>query len=124
VWRAEVESDILNIPYSKRGSLTTLHCIIKRMVVKNPESRDAPENYIKSFDITKFPVENVPIALGNDDLPKNIIRKVLEGFSKSSTKTFNDVCASQIVLRCGSLIQDIVKSEKHLALYTTCRLAY
>jgi hypothetical protein len=118
--RAEVESDISNIPSSKRGSLTTLRCIIKRMVIKNQESRDALENYIKSFDITKFPGENVPIAclrlkavakaLGNDDLPKNIIRKVLEGFSKSSTKTFNDVCASQIALRRGSLIQDVVKS--------------
>jgi hypothetical protein len=77
------------------------------------------------FDITKFPGENVPIAclrlkavakaLGNNDLPKNIIRKVLEGFSKSSTKTFNDVCASQIALRCGSLIQDVVKGT---SLYT------
>ena len=123
--RAEVESDISHIPSSKRGSLTTLRCIIKRMVIKNQESRDALENYIKSFDITKFPGENVPIAclrlkavakaLGNDDLPKNIIRKVLEGFSKSSTKTFNDVCASQIALRRGSLIQDIVKST---SLYT------
>jgi hypothetical protein len=123
--RAEVESDISHIPSSKRGSLTTLRCIIKRMVIKNQESRDALENYIKSFDITKFPGENVPIAclrlkavakaLGNDDLPKNIIRKVLEGFSKSSTKTFNDVCASQIALRRGSLIQDMVKST---SLYT------
>ena len=123
--RAEVESDISHIPSSKRGSLTTLRCIIKRMVIKNQESRDALENYIKSFDITKFPGENVPIAclrlkavakaLGNDDLPKNIIRKVLEGFSKSSTKTFNDVCASQIALRRGSLIQDVVKST---SLYT------
>ena len=118
--RAEVESDISNIPSSKRGSLTTLRCIIKRMVIKNQESRDALESYIKSFDITKFPGENVPIAclrlkavakaLGNDDLPKNIIRKVLEGFSKSSTKSFNDVCASQIALRRGSLIQEVVKS--------------
>jgi len=118
--RAEVESDISNIPSSKRGSLTTLRCIIKRMVIKNQESRDALENYIKSFDITKFPGENVPIAclrlkavakaLGNDDLPKNIIRKVLEGFSKSSTKSFNDVCASQIAMRRGSLIQDVVKN--------------
>jgi hypothetical protein len=123
--RAEVESDISHIPSSERGSLTTLRCIIKRMVIKNQESRDALENYIKSFDITKFPGENVPIAclrlkavakaLGNDDLPKNIIRKVLEGFSKSSTKTFNDVCASQIALRRGSLIQDVVKST---SLYT------
>ncbi len=104
--RAEVESDISHISSSKRGSITTLRFIIRRMVIKNQESLDALENYIKTFDTTKFPGENVPVAylrlkavakaLGTDALPKNIILKVLEGFSKSSTKSFNEVCASQI----------------------------
>jgi len=94
-------------------------------VIKNQESLDALKNYIKTFDITKFPGKNVPLAclglkavaraLGANDLPKNIIRKVLEGFSKSSTKSFNEVCASQIALRRGSLLQDIIK---HTLLYT------
>ena len=75
---------------------------------------------LKNFDITKFPGENVPIAclrlkavakaLGMNDLPKNVIRKVLKGFSKSSTKSFNEFCASQNALRRGSLTQDIVKN--------------
>ncbi len=62
--------------------------------------------YIKTFDITKFPSENVPVAclclkavtkaLGTDALPKNTIHKVLEDFSKLSSKSFNEVCASQI----------------------------
>jgi hypothetical protein len=118
--RAEVESDMNNISSSKRGSITTLRCIIKRMVIKNQESLDALEDYIKNFDITKFPGENVPIAclrlkavakaLGMNDLPKNVIRKVLKGFSKSSTKSFNEFCASQNALRRGSLTQDIVKN--------------
>lgn len=118
--RAEVESDMNNISSSKRGSITTLRCIIKRMVIKNQESLDALEDYIKNFDITKFPGENVPIAclrlkavakaLGTNDLPKNVIRKVLDGFSKSSTKSFNEFCASQNALRRGSLAQDIVKN--------------
>ena len=118
--KAEVDSDISSIPLQQRGSITTLRCIIKRMVIKNQESRDALESYVKNFDITKFPGENVPIAclrlkavaraLGNDDLPKNIIRTVLDGFSKSSTKSFNDVCASQLALRRGSLVQALTKT--------------
>ena len=90
------------------------------MVIKNQESLDALENYIKTFDITKFPGKNVPIAclrlkavakaLGTNDLPKNVIRKVLEGFSKSSTKSFTEFCASQIALRRSSLAQDIVRN--------------
>ena len=118
--KAEIDSDVSAIPLHQRGSLTTLRCIIKRLVVKNQESRDALVVYITNFDITQFPGENVPLAslrlkavaraLGNDDLPKNTIRKVLDGFAKSSTKSFNDLCASQIALRRGSLMQPLLKT--------------
>ncbi len=60
--RAEVESDISNISSSKLGAITTLRYIIKRMVIKNQEFLNALENYIKTFDITKFPGKYVPIA--------------------------------------------------------------
>ena len=49
-------------------------------------------------------------ALGNEDLPKNTVRKVLDGFAKSSTKSFNDLCSSQIALRRGSLMQSLIKA--------------
>jgi hypothetical protein len=52
---AEVELDINSIPKHQHGLITTLNCIIKQMVVKNQEAKDALENYIRSFDITKFP---------------------------------------------------------------------
>jgi hypothetical protein len=81
--RTEVESDISGFPKTKQGSVTILCLIMKRMIVKNQEARDALKLYIKNFDITTFPGENVPIAclhlkavataLGNDDLPTNII---------------------------------------------------
>jgi hypothetical protein len=60
--QAEVESDIISIPKEQRGSISTLRCIIRRMVMKNQEAKDALENYIRDFDITKFPGENVPTA--------------------------------------------------------------
>jgi hypothetical protein len=60
--RAEVESDISCIPLCQKGSITTLCCIIKRTVIKNQEAKDSLENYIRTFDITKFPGENVPLA--------------------------------------------------------------
>jgi hypothetical protein len=116
---AEIESDIIGIPIQQRGSITTLRCIIKCMVIKNHEAKDALENYIRDFDITKFPGENVPTAclrlkavaraLGDDDLPSNTIRKVLEGFGKLSTKLFNDFYSSQIALCHGSFYADIMQ---------------
>jgi len=39
-----------------------------------------------------------------------VIRTILLGFSRSSTKSFNDVCASQLALRRGSLVQTFVKT--------------
>jgi hypothetical protein len=119
--RAEVESNIVSMPRQQRGSITTLRCIIKQMAMKNQEAKDALGNYIKDFDITKFPGENVPTAclhlkavaraLGNGDLPSNTICKVLKSFGKSSTKSFNDFCSSQIALRRGCFHTNIMKGE-------------
>ena len=91
------------------------------MVVRNQEARNALENYIKNFDITKFPGENVPTAclrlkavdraLGAKDLPTNTIRRVLGGFDKSSTTSFNKFCTSQIVMRCGSFYDKLMHSS-------------
>ncbi len=105
---AEVELDINSIPKHQRRLITTLRCIIKRMVIKNQEGKDVLENYVRTFDIAKFPDENVPTtclclkviagALGDNDLPNNTIRKVLEGFAKLLTNSFNKFCACQIAL--------------------------
>ncbi len=106
---AKVELDINSIPKHQCGLITTLCCIIKQMVIKNQEAKDEWENYIRSFDITKFPGKNIPTAclclkaiagaLGDNDLPTNTIRKVLESFAKLSTTSFNNFCSSQIALR-------------------------
>ncbi len=117
---SEVESDLNSIPKHQSDSITTLQCIIKRMVVRNQEARDALETYFKTFDITKFPSKNVPTAclclkavaraLGENDLLTNLVCKVLEGFAKSSTKLFNEFCASQIALRRGSFHRTLMKN--------------
>jgi hypothetical protein len=119
---SEVESDMKSLPLQKqKGAITMLHFIIKHMVVCNQEAKDALETYLKTFDITAFPGENVPIAclclkadaqaLGNDDLPKNTVQTILEGFSKSSTDTFNSVCKSKIAMQSDSVYQTLLKNS-------------
>ncbi len=82
--RSKVESDMKSLPLKKqKGAITMLCFIIKRLVVRNQEAKNALETYLKTFDITAFPGKNVPIAclcleavaraLGNDDLLKNIV---------------------------------------------------
>jgi hypothetical protein len=116
---AEVESDLCSLPLSRWGSLTILWDIIKRLVIKNQEARDALEVYLKTFDIRKFPGENVPLAclclkavttsLGSDNLLTNVIHKLLESFAKSAMISFNEVCTSQLALRHGSISQKLFK---------------
>jgi hypothetical protein len=89
------------------------------MVIKNQEAKNALEYYTRAFDITKFPGKNVPTAclhlkaiagaLGDNDLPTNTIRKVLKGFAKSSTTSFNDFRSSQIALRRGSFYMNLMR---------------
>jgi hypothetical protein len=117
---SEVNSDLHGIPLHQRGSMTTLRCIIKHMVVKNQEACDALETYIKTFNIKVFPGENVPTAClclkavaqacGDKCLPTNTIRKVLKGFTKSSTDSFNAFCATQIALCHGSFYCNLMQS--------------
>jgi hypothetical protein len=112
--RSKVEPDMKSLPLQKqKGAITMLCFIIKRIVDRNQQAKDALETYLKTFDITAFPGKNVPIAclrlkavartLGNDDLPKNIVPTILKGFSKSSTDTFNNVCNSKIAMRSDSM---------------------
>jgi hypothetical protein len=114
---SEVNSDLQGIPLHQRGSMTTLHCIIKCMVVKNQEARNALETYIKTFDIKVVPGENsltaclhlkaVAQALRDMCLHTNTICKVLKGFAKSSTDAF---CVSQISWCHGSFHRKLMQS--------------
>jgi hypothetical protein len=91
------------------------------MVARNQETKDALGTYLKTFDIIVFPGENVPIAclrlkavaraLGNNDLPKNIVQTILDGFSKSSTDTFNNVGKSKIAMQSDSMYQTLLKNS-------------
>jgi hypothetical protein len=116
---AEVDSDINSIPEHQRGLITTLGFIIKQMAIKNQEAKDALENYIRSFDITKFPGKNVPTtclclkaiagALGENDLPTNTIRKVLECFAILLMTSFNNFCSSQIAVCQSSFYMNLMR---------------
>ncbi len=99
-----------------------LQCIIKCMVIRNQEVRDALETYIKTFDITNFPGKNVPTAclflkavahaLGDKDLPTNAIRKVLEGFAKIVYQIVQQILCKLDCLAPGNFLPH--PNEKHL----------
>ena len=95
-----------------KGSITLLRVIINRIVQSNQESRRAMEEYIKTFDIRRFPGEDVTKAclrikaiaqsIGTHQLPADIIHRVLEGFAHASTPAFQNSEQGCIIRRLGS----------------------
>ncbi len=61
----------------------------------------------------------VATSLGSANLPTNVIRKLLEGFAKSATVSFNKVCTSQLALHHGSIFKKLFKDTSlHTQLVT------
>ena len=77
-----------------------------------------------NFDIRKFPGENVTEAslrikavarsLGTNNLPSDIIHRVLEGFAHASTPMFQSFCATQESLITSSLVRDRLNNKQTL----------
>ncbi len=119
--KAEIRSDFDDLPHECKGSISLLHLIINRMVKNNQESRRAMEEFIKTFDIQKFPGEDVTKAtlrlkaiaqsLGTNRLPSDIVHRVLEGFARASTPTFSNLCHHQKSMISSSLVKANLRQD-------------
>jgi hypothetical protein len=79
------------------------------------------EEYIKTFDIQNFPGEDVTKAslrikavaqsLGTTRLPTDIVHRVLDGFARSSTPTFSDLCRHQQAMISSSMVKANLRQE-------------
>jgi hypothetical protein len=124
--KTEVRSDFEELPVDHRGSISLLRIIINRMVRNNQESRRAMEEFIKNFDIQKFPGEDVTKAslriraiaqsLGTTKLPADIAHRVLEGFARASTPAFASLCHYQESMISSSLVKTNLRQD---SLYKT-----
>lgn len=109
----EVMSEFNGLEEDEKGSITFLCIIIDRIVQSNQEARRAMEDYIKSFDIRRFSGEDVTEAclrikaiaqsIGTNQLPSDIIHRVLEGFAYASTPAFQNFCHTQESVISSSL---------------------
>ena len=119
--KAEIRSDFDDLPHECKGSISLLRLIINRMVKNNQESRRAMEEFIKTFDIQKFPGEDVTKAtlrlkaiaqsLGTNRLPSDIVHRVLEGFARASTPAFSNLCHHQKSMISSSLVKANLRQD-------------
>jgi len=99
-----VESDMAALPRSQRCALTLWYSVAHRINRRTQESQDALIDFIKTFDVRKFDNENVEIAvlmfeavaraLGDENVPSNAPRKLLDGMGQASCRPFRELCAS------------------------------
>lgn len=92
------------LPEHQRGSISLFRLIVNRMVNHSEEARRHLLRFLEEFDIRHYPGENVSLAcvrlkevsqaLGVEYLPRDLLSKVLEGFEKSSTDNFRQVCVA------------------------------
>jgi hypothetical protein len=79
------------------------------------------EEFLKNFDILSFPGENVTLAslrikaiaqsLGPTKLPTDIVHRILEGFARSSTPAFSNLCYHQESMISSSLVKSSLRQD-------------
>ena len=91
-------------PISQQGSITLFRLIVNRMVLQSEEARRHLLRFIEDFDIRYYPGEDASLAcvklkeithaIGTKKLPSDLISHVLEGFEKSTTESFRQMCST------------------------------
>jgi hypothetical protein len=113
--KAEVLSDVQDVPHHQRGAVTLFYKTVKRVCLRNQEARDLLLTWIKEFDILNFPNQDVSKAclavkaivrsIGEHDLPTNTVRCLLSGMSNATNPSFKQVCATNEAMLSNSLYQ-------------------
>ena len=96
--------DYEDMPVHQQGAITLFRLIVNRMVLLSEEARRHLLRFIEDFDIRYYPGENVSLAcvklkeitqaIGAKKLPSDLISRVLEGFEKSTTESFRQMCST------------------------------
>ena len=107
-------------PIEQQGSITLFRLIVNRMVLNSYEARRHLLRFIEEFDIRRYPGEDVSLAcvrikevataLGDTNLPTDLLSRVLEGFEKSTTETFRQMCSTLRISFLSSFTRSMLGS--------------
>jgi len=117
---ALVSMDMSEIPSVDQGAILTLWFIITRIISSNKEAIDVLLKFLKEFDITEVPGENVTTAcnqiksvclcIGKENLPDDLLRRLFEGFGKATNEHFKSLVATSSTLHSSSAFSSILAS--------------
>ena len=111
-----VRDDIHDLDSSAIGAITMFKIVTNHMVLRNQETIDALQEWIRTFDIRKVDGENVSIActqcraviraLDDFGLPANTLRCILDGFSNATNDKFKQLCTTLSTMNRSVLMQN------------------
>jgi hypothetical protein len=102
--KSEVIQQHSELPYSQQGVASVIKIGLSKVHANNHESKQLLQQLITSFDITRYPGEDVKLAASHlkevckilnidDDMPPRSAAYILDGMDKSSDSTFNTYCS-------------------------------
>ena len=116
-----VFDDIQDLDSSANGAITMFKLASNHMVMRNQESIDALQDWLRNFDIRKVKGENVSIAstqvkaviraLDDFGLPTNALRCILDGFAHASSEPFKQLCVTLSTMNRSVLMQNMQTSQ-------------
>ena len=117
---ALVSMDLSEVPIVDQGALLVLYFIISRIISSNKEAVDVLLNFIKEFKLSDVPGEDVStsvlqlksvcLCIGKDNLPKDLIRRLLEGFGCCQNDQFKVLVSSLAAFHSSSSFSSILTS--------------
>jgi hypothetical protein len=102
--KSEVIQQHSELPHSQQGVASVIKIGLSKVHANNHESKQLLQQLITSFDITRYPGEDVKLAVSHlkevckilnidDDMPPRTSAYILDGMAKSSDSTFNTYCS-------------------------------
>ena len=110
--KSEVLSDMEELSELQCGAISIFYLVTKRMVIRNQEAADAMLEWFNKFNILNYDNQNVSEAvlrikamvraIGDKNLPKNAVRRILDGFSTATNEKFKDLVKAQSAMLSSS----------------------
>ena len=114
--KALVFDDLQDLEPTASGAITMFKIATNHMVLRNQETIDALQEWIRTFDIRKIPGENISVActqcraviraLESFGLPANALRCLLDGFAHASNETFKQLCMTLSTMNRSVLMRN------------------
>ena len=110
-----VNDDYELVDAEAKGAITVFKIMTNHMVLRNQETVDTLNDWLRHFDIRQINGQNVSVAAGKCraviraldgfGLPSNVLRCLLDGFAHADNESFKNLCVTLSTMNRSALMQ-------------------